>query len=177
MIARSVLAVQVTGAILAVLVMAVSLVAYLPFAPAVEIAALGVGVAGMAVVFARLGRTSIDGAAFNAYRRAASAPVKRWAVATLAVAAAVLGAGAVSGRALPAGDVARSDGGYIETVHGAVTAHLTRAEYRDEQMTNLRFMLLAGTVLLVFGGVMTAGMTVVMPKSGRATLVGNAPRP
>jgi hypothetical protein len=175
MIARRLIVVQVVIAVAAVCLMTISLVVYVPFAPAAEVATIAVAVAGMITVFARLGRTSLGGAEFNVYRRAASPRIKRWAAATLATAAAVIAIGAVSGRALPAGDVSRAGGGYVETVHGAVTAHLTRAAYRDEQMTNLRFMLLAGTVLLVFAAVTTSGMTDVMPKSGRATLVGNPP--
>ncbi len=174
MIARRLLAVQVTSTVAAVLVMALSLVAYLPFAAAAGAAAILVAVGGTLAAFTLLDRREDSGlsvrrigripvgarldSAFKVYRRAASPRIKRWAVATVAAAAGVLFVGSVSGRALPGGNVSRADGGYIETVHGAVTAHLTRAAYRDEQMTNMRFALTAGTVITVFGAVVSSGL-------------------
>jgi hypothetical protein len=164
MIARRLLTVEIAGAAVMVAVMAVTLAVYIPAGDALEFGAIAFTIATWLASFAvfaprarirRLGRLPVAARIDSSYGRSASRPVKAWAAACAVAGLFVLVA---PGHVLPEGHASRVDGGYVETSHGALVRTLTRAEFEDEQMTNVRFALGAGTALLIVGGLITSGL-------------------
>jgi hypothetical protein len=147
MTAQRLLRVEIAGAVVMVAVMAVTLAVYIPAARPLEFGAVAFTIAAWLAMFAvfapvarirRLGRVPVAARIEAGYGRSASRPVKAWAAACAVAGLVVLVA---PGHVLPEGDASRSDGGYVETSHGAVLRSLTREEFEEEQMTNVRFAL------------------------------------
>jgi hypothetical protein len=159
---------QVAGATLLLAVMATTLVVYIPAEKPIELGAVWFALTSVVAVFAlmaragspelrvrRLGRIPVvarlDKGALMAHWRAAPRRIRTWAAAC-AIAAVVVAA--VPGGFFPDGDAQRLDGRYAVVAHGAVVRALTRDEYEQQQMTNLRFFVLGATLVLAGGSVL-----------------------
>ena len=161
---------QLVGAPLLVMVMALSVVVYLPGGTALVVVVFAATLLSLVLVFVVLARMHSPrlsltlwrrrpiGARLEvgAYVRATGWDVRAWALlCTAGVVATLLAAGA--GGFFPAGNAAIRHGAYVEVSHGDVVRTLTRHQYERLQMQTLRFFFSVGTAFLILGALVTSG--------------------